>query len=236
MDGIILAGGKGTRMRPLTDDTPKPLLLVQGRPILEWSLMSLHGIVDHVLIVVKYLKEKIEAYMAQQTLFSHYTLVEQLPEPLGTGHAVECCQNNLQSDDFLVINGDDLFPHSALRDLSQHPFGILSVLKDNPSLYGVIIRDDAGNFVRIHEKPPADVYPPPVPCNIGAYKFTTDVFDYTLAKSARGEYEITDYVTHAVHDHAVHVVESPFWFPIGNPQNFEDAQSVDVTRWIPIVG
>jgi NDP-sugar pyrophosphorylase family protein len=69
LDGIILAGGKGTRMRPLTLDTPKPLLLVQGRPILEWSLMSLHGIVDHVLIVVKYLKEQIADYMATQTLF-----------------------------------------------------------------------------------------------------------------------------------------------------------------------
>jgi len=222
-------------MRPHTLTTPKPLLQVQGRPILEWSLMSLHGIVDHVLVVVKYLKDQIAEYMAEQTLFPDYTLVEQLPEPLGTGHAVQCCQDDLKSDEFLVINGDDLYAKSALRELSEHPFGILSILKDDPSPYGAIIRDENGNFVRIHEKPPADLYPPPVPCNIGAYKFTADVFDYTLEKSARGEYEITDYAGLAVEDHEVAVVNSPFWFPIGNPQNLEDAQSADITRWIPLV-
>ncbi len=222
-------------MRPLTLDTPKPLLHVQGRPILEWSLMSLHGIADHVLIVVKYLKEQITDYMATQTLFPNYTLVEQLPEPLGTGHAVQCCQDKLRSDAFVVINGDDLYPKSALQELSQKPFGVLSILKDDPSSYGAIIRDEAGNFIRIHEKPPADLYPPPVPCNIGGYKFTSAVFDYTLEKSERGEYEITDYVGLAVNDHTVSVVESPFWMPIGNPQNLEEAQSIDMTQWIPIV-
>ena len=236
MDGIILAGGKGTRMRPLTLDTPKPLLLVQGRPILEWSLMSLHGIVDHVLIVVKYLKEQIADYMATQTLFPDYTLVEQLPEPLGTGHAVMCCEDYLRSDEFIVVNGDDLYPKSALEELSRQPFGIMSILKDDPSPYGAILRDDAGNFLRIHEKPPIGLYPPPTPCNIGAYKFTSDVFDYRLEKSERGEYEITDYAGLAkAAEHIVSVVDSPFWFPIGNPDNLNDAQSIDITRWIPII-
>lgn len=228
-----MAGGKGTRMQPLTFDTPKPLLHVQGRPILEWSLMSLHGIVDHVLVVVKYLKEQIEAYMAQQTLFKKYTLVEQLPKPMGTGHAVQCCQPHLTSDEFMVINGDDLYSKTALQKLSQQPFGILSILKDDPSAYGAVIRDANGNFDRIHEKPPKDLYPPPVPCNIGAYKFTSAIFDYQLEKSSRDEYEITDYVTLSAQDHAVGVVESPFWLPIGNPQNLDDAQSMDVKQWIP---
>jgi len=233
MDGIIMAGGKGTRMQPLTFDTPKPLLHVQGRPILEWSLMSLHGIVDHVLIVVKYLKEQIAGYMAQQTIFKHYTLVEQLPKPMGTGHAVMCCQNDLQSDEFLVVNGDDLYSKSALQELSQYPFGILSILKEEYSSYGVIVRDDDGNFARIHEKPAPGLYPSPAPCSIGGYKFTSAIFDYTLEKSERGEYEITDYVSRSAQDHTVAVVESPFWLPIGYPENLEEAQSVDVKQWIP---
>lgn len=236
MDGIIMAGGKGTRMRPLTLETPKPLLHVQDRPILEWGLMSIYGIVDHVLIVVKYLKEQIESYMAKQTLFSNYTIVEQLPEPLGTGHAIQCCHSHLQSEDFLVINGDDLFSAMALKQLSQQNFGILSILKQDPSVYGAIILDEAGNFQRIHEKPPVDLYPPPVPVNIGAYKFTTDVFAYDIPKSARGEYEITDYVSYSAVDHAITVVTSPFWLPIGNPTDLENAQSVDIEQWIPHVG
>jgi len=220
-------------MQPLTLDTPKPLLLVKGRPILEWSLMNLHGIVDHVLIVVNYLKEQIEAYMVQQTLFKDYTLVEQLPQPMGTGHAVQCCQPYLKSDEFVVMNGDDLYSKPALEELSQQSFGILSILKDDPSAYGAIIRDADGNFARIHEKPPKDLYPSPVPCNIGVYKFTSAIFDYQLEKSERGEYEITDYVSMSARDHTITVIESPFWFPIGTPENLEEAQSIEVNRWIP---
>ena len=88
MDGVILAAGKGTRMRPLTLKTPKPLMDLQGRPILAWSLMSLRRIVDRLLVVVSYLKAQIEAFMARQTFFGDYTLVEQLPSPLGTAHAL----------------------------------------------------------------------------------------------------------------------------------------------------
>jgi UDP-N-acetylglucosamine diphosphorylase / glucose-1-phosphate thymidylyltransferase / UDP-N-acetylgalactosamine diphosphorylase / glucosamine-1-phosphate N-acetyltransferase / galactosamine-1-phosphate N-acetyltransferase len=233
MDGIIMAGGMGKRMRPLTLDTPKPLLHVQGRPILEWSLMSLHGIVDHVLVVVNYLKEQIADYMAQQSLFRSYTLIEQLPTPLGTGHAVQCCQADLKSDDFIVVNGDDLYSKTALRKLSQQSFGVLTMLKDDPSLFGAIVQNDDGHFQRIHEKPPKDLYPPPVPINIGSYKFTTEVFDYKLKKSARGEYEITDYVSLSAEDHTIAVVESPFWLPIGSPRALDDAQSVDINQWIP---
>lgn len=232
MDGIVMAGGKGTRMRHLTATTPKPLLHVQGRPILEWSLMSLQGIVDHVLIVVSYLKEQIIDYMEQQTLFADYRIVEQLPRPMGTGHAVQCCQRCLQSDEFLVINGDDLYSQEALRELSQQSFGILSILKDDPSAFGAIIRDIEGNFSHIHEKPPKDRYPPPVPCSIGSYKFTKAIFDYTLEKSERGEYEITDYVTLSANDHTIAVVESPFWLPMGTPEALEEAQNVDIRRWI----
>jgi len=228
-----MAGGMGKRMRPLTLDTPKPLLHVQGRPILEWSLMSLHGIVDHVLVVVNYLKEQIETYMAQQTLFKSYTLIEQLPKPLGTGHAVQCCRPHLKSDDFIVVNGDDLYSKTALYELSQQSFGILSILKDDPSPFGAIIRDDAGNFQRIHEKPAKDLYPPPVPVNIGGYKFTSAVFDYELKKSMRDEYEITDYVSLSAEDRTIAVVESPFWLPIGNIEALNDAQSVEINQWIP---
>ena len=151
MDGIILAGGVGTRMRPLTLNTPKPLLTLQDQPILAWSLLSLRGIVDRVLIVVHYLKSQIADFMAEQTLFADYALVEQLPTPLGTGHALQCCRERLNSDDFLVINGDDLFASHALRELSRQPFGILSAQRTDYHLYGVILRDETGDF-RCHRR------------------------------------------------------------------------------------
>ncbi len=234
MDGIILAGGAGTRMRPLTLTTPKPLLSLQNRPILEWSLLSLRGIVDRVLIVVHYLKAQIADFMARQALFTDYRLVEQLPRPLGTGHALQCCRDCLKRDEFLVINGDDLFSRSALSQLSRQRYGILSAPRQDYERYGVIVKNVAGAFQSIDEKPPRDRYPAPAPCSIGAYKFRADIFDYALEKTARGEYEISDYMTAAACDEAVAVVDSPFWLPIGDPAALEAAQSVDVARWIPV--
>ena len=234
MDGIILAGGLGKRMHPLTLQLPKPLLPLQSSPILEWSLASLRGIVERVLVVVHYRKAQIAAYMNAQSLVADYVLVEQLPEPLGTGHALQCCRDYLESEHFLVINGDDLYSHSALRDLSSCEFGILSLLRDDYDRYGVIVTDSEGHFQRIDEKPPRDRYPRPAPCNIGAYKFTTSIFNYLPAKSDRGEIEITDFVTAAARDQAIAVVDSPFWLPIGDPHALEAAQDVDIKRWIPL--
>lgn len=232
MDGIILAGGKGTRMLPLTLNTPKPLLTVQGKPILEWSLRGLRPNVDHVLIVVKHLKEQIEMYMAQQTLFERYKLVEQFPEPLGTGHAVMCCAPYLQSDEFIVMNGDDLFGAAGLNALAQVPLGVLTIERDDPTQYGVVVTDEANRVLRLHEKPPAGLYPPPVQVNIGAYKLNRSIFDYELPLSSRGEYEITDYVTWLAANHTVHAVVSDFWLPIGTPQNLESAQTVHLEPYM----
>ncbi len=234
MDGIILAGGEGTRMRPLTLTRPKPLLPLQNRSILEWSLLSLRGIVERVLVVAHYLKAQIADFMARQSLFADYALVEQLPRPLGTGHALQCCRDFLRSDEFLVINGDDLFSRSALRELSREGYGILSARRRDYERYGVIVRNAAGDFQAIDEKPPRGRYAAPAPCSIGAYKFRADVFAYRLEKTARGEYEISDYMTAAARDQAVAVVDTPFWLPIGDPAALEAAQTVDVARWIPM--
>ena len=232
MDGIVLAGGVGTRMLPLTENTPKPLLLLQGQPILAWSLLSLRGIIDRLLVVAHYRKAQIERFLAIQNIFPDYALVEQLPQPLGTGHALECCRPHLRDDDFLVINGDDLFSRVALRRLAERDFGILSMLRDDFDQYGVIVTDDAGRFSHIDEKPPRERYQAPAPCNIGAYKLKRAIFDYPLEKSARGEFEIVDAVSLAARDHAVSVVDCPFWLPIGDPAALEAAQSVDLERWL----
>ena len=233
MDGIILAGGKGNRMRPLTLQTPKPLLDLQGQAILAWSLESLRGIVDRVLIVVSYLKAQIKRFMASQNIFKEYQLVDQLPEPLGTGHALQCCQPHLKSDDFIVINGDDLYSRDALQRLAVHEYAILTMKRYDFDKYGVIVSDEARQFRRIDEKPPRDRYQAPAACSIGAYKFRDDIFDYALPLSSRGEYEVSDYLGLAAQDHAVAVVDSPFWLPIGDPAALDAAQSADLQKWIP---
>ena len=230
MDGIILAGGKGTRMRPLTNGTPKPLLEVQGKPILEWALMGLRPTVDHVLIVVKYLRDQIDAFMAQQTIFEQYTLVEQLPEPLGTGHALQCCAPYLRSDEFLVHNGDDLFGSYSLARLAAVPYGILTLLREDQSRWGVVVTNGDGRMVRLHEKPPEGTYPVPVQASIGAYKMDRSIFGYELPLSERGEYELTDYVSWLAQKRIVETVTADFWFPIGNPDELAAAQNIEIEK------
>ena len=231
MDGVILAGGLGKRMRPLTLTTPKPLLTLQDRPILEWSLLSLSGIVSRALVVAHYRQEQIAAFMARQTVFSDYALVEQ-PQPLGTGHALRCCQSALRSDDFLVINGDDLYASAALRQLSRCNLGILSTMRRDYHKYGVILRHDNGSFRAIHEKPAEGAYPQPAACSIGAYKLKREVFEFALRESDRGELELTDYVTAIAKRREVAVVDTPFWLPIGDITALEQAQKADIKTWI----
>lgn len=234
MDAIIMAGGKGTRMRPLTDTTPKPLIPIQGRPILDWTLEVLRPSVDRVLVVVSYLKEQLEAYMAAQQHFADYVTVEQLPEPMGTGHAVQCCQPHLHSDAFLVINGDDFYDAAAVTQLASLPLGIMGIQRDDQARWGVIVTDDSGRVLRLHEKPAEGTYPTPINANIGAYKLHKRIFDYDLPLSARGEYELTDYVTWlcAQPDASVAVVQANFWMPMGYPQDVEAAHQMDLRRLI----
>src|SRR5438045_816867 len=103
MDAIIMAAGLGTRLRPHTLTTPKPLLPVQGRPILDWALCSLPTTVNRVLVVVNYLAEQIEAYLHRQSHFSQWETIRQ-EVPRGTGDAVRSCKDRLRSDSVLVLN------------------------------------------------------------------------------------------------------------------------------------
>jgi len=228
MDGVILAAGKGTRMRALTRNTPKPLLKIQGRPLLAWSLRTLRPSVDHVLIVVSYLKEQIADFMQQQTIFERYTLVEQ-PQPLGTGDALRCCRDTLKDDDFIVMNGDDLYDAASIATLAQTPLGILTVEREDGSSYGVVVPDEHGNVRRLHEKPSPGAYPPPVKINIGVYRLNRSVFDIPLTLSAqRGEYEITQYISEMAARQPVSIVDANFWFPVGTPEHLQQGQRLDL--------
>src|SRR5438270_8290009 len=108
MDAIILAAGLGTRLRPHTLTTPKPLLPVRGRPILDWTLGALPAAVDRVVVVVHYLAEQVEQYLREQRHFRDWVAVPQ-QQPRGTGDALRQCREQIKSDRFLVLNGDDLF-------------------------------------------------------------------------------------------------------------------------------
>jgi len=227
MDAIILAAGKGTRLMPYTRQIPKPLLPVQGRPILDWILGALPP-VDRVLVVVNYLGEQIEAYLDTQTHVENVQTVRQAV-PRGTGDALRSCREAVQSDRVLVLNGDDLIGRADLQKLARVPAGILVHAVDQPEAFGIVFRNSAGLLERIVEKP-KDL-PAPQLANIGGYVFPRSALDLTLPLSPRGEYEITDAVAMLAATAPFYVVQSESWLPIGDVPQWCWSQLADVALY-----
>ncbi len=224
MDAIILAAGLGTRLRPHTEKTPKPLLPIRGRPILDWSLGALPRAVDRVLVVVHYLGEQIEAYLRTQTRVPAWEVVRQ-EVPRGTGDALRSCRVRLRGGSFLVLNGDDLYGAADLAELARHPAGLLVQPVDEPRRFGIAFLKPDGSLEKLVEKPPLDGTQL---ANTGAYVFPPHVFETELTVSARGEFEITDYVSALARQGTVAAVRAKFWLPIGTVDAWQAAQAMDL--------
>jgi bifunctional UDP-N-acetylglucosamine pyrophosphorylase/glucosamine-1-phosphate N-acetyltransferase len=224
MDAIILAAGLGTRLRPHTLHTPKPLLPVRGRPILDWILGALPATVDRLVVVVHYLAEQVADYLKGQRRYADWVTVVQ-QQPRGTGDALRQCRPQVRSETFLVLNGDDLFGARDLRALSEKPAGVLVHTVDEPRKFGIAFLRPDGTLDKLVEKPPLEGRQL---ANTGAYVFPREVFDIDIPLSPRGEYEITDYVSTLAARQPFHVVKADFWLPIGTEEAWKRAEQQDL--------
>ena len=106
MQAVILAGGLGTRMRPITETIPKPMIVVAGKPFLQRQLELLHGAgIDKALLLVAYLGEQIQEYFGDGAKFDCEIAYSFEPSPLGTGGALKNGEARLQGT-FVLVNGD----------------------------------------------------------------------------------------------------------------------------------
>jgi bifunctional UDP-N-acetylglucosamine pyrophosphorylase/glucosamine-1-phosphate N-acetyltransferase len=222
MDAVILAAGLGTRLRPHTLTTPKPLLPVRKRPILDWILGALPPRVERVVVVVHYLAEQVVDYLGSQEWFADYATVFQ-DKPRGTGDALRQCRQHVQSDHFLVVNGDDLFGARGLGMLAEQPAGVLVHNVDEPRKFGIAFLKADGTLDKLVEKPALEGRQL---ANTGAYVFPQEVFDIDIQLSARSEYEITDYVSALASRRPFHVVQADFWLPIGTEEAWKKAEQM----------
>ncbi|HUP28271.1 MAG TPA: NDP-sugar synthase [Chloroflexia bacterium] len=160
MKAVILVGGEGTRLRPLTNNRPKPLIPLVNRPFLDHvlHLLKTHGI-DDVVLAMSYLSENFEqAYGDGSHLGLRLTYVRE-EQPMGTGGAIKNVESHLApGETFLVFNGDvltdiDLTDMLNLHRGSGSSCTISLTPVDDPSSYGVVDLDDAGRIQRFTEKP-----------------------------------------------------------------------------------
>jgi NDP-sugar pyrophosphorylase family protein len=182
MKAILLAGGKGTRLRPLTIHTPKPIVPIFDRPFLHYQLDLLKQVpeIDEVILSLNYQPRRIEEIFGDGSSsgLSLRYVVE--PVPLGTAGAVRYAGESLH-ESVVVFNGDvltevDLGSVIALHRERNARATIVLTPVENPSAYGLVETDDAGNVRRFLEKPNPDE----ITCdtiNAGIYVLEPDTFD-----------------------------------------------------------
>ncbi len=198
MKAIILASGEGSRLRPLTDTTPKPLLKILGKPLLEYNLEILENMVDECIIVVKYKSELFEATFGRK--YGKMKLSYHLQgEKNGTATALQ--EIYLPEDEtLLILYGDSIYSEKDLLKVIQAKhFGCLVQEVQNPEIYGIFEESD-GKATRIIEKPTEYIGNL---ANMGGFFVNGSFLKLCqhVPLSVRGEYEITDALNEFIKEH-----------------------------------
>ena len=163
MKAILLAGGKGTRLRPLTLHTPKPIVPIFDRPFLRYQIDLLRQVpeIDEIILSLNYQPRRIEEVFGDGSdLGIHLRYVVE-PTPLGTGGAIKFAAGEARGEPIVVFNGDvftsvDLPAVLALHRERNARATIVLTPVDNPTAYGLVETDDQGNVERFVEKPKAE--------------------------------------------------------------------------------
>ena len=232
MHTVILAAGEGTRMRPLTESAPKPMLPVADRPLVAHTAdAAVAAGTDELVFVVGYEGDRVREHFGDRYRDTPVAYATQ-DEQLGTAHAAAAAREYLD-DDFVVLNGDDLYDQRALDALFEHCPAVGAYAADDPRPYGVFSVDD-GRVTDIVEKPDE---PPSDRVNVGAYHFPAEAADWLteVERSDRGEYEITDVLARVIDSYAVETVSVERWLGVGRPWELLEANEwklAEIDRWI----
>jgi len=222
MQCVIICAGKGTRMRPLTENIPKPLIKVCGKPILEHIVEALPSEIDELILVVGYLKEQIEAYCGEEFLGKKVRYATQENFAGGTGDALLCAKNLIQGK-FLFMYADDLHGKNALARVVTEEHAMLGMRSKTPERFGVLEQNVDGTLKQIVEKPE---YPTSDLVNIGGVVADVSLLSYNVPVSLSGELYVTDMLNEYAKVHPVQIIEQDMWLPIGYPEHILEAEAI----------
>ncbi len=242
MKGLILSGGKGTRLYPLTYTSAKQLIPVANKPVLFRVIEAIRdaGITDIGIVVGDTAKE-IERAVGQGGQWGvNITYIPQ-DVPLGLAHAVKISQDFLGDDRFVMFLGDNVIQggiSSLITQFADSDYNSQIVLTrvDQPEQYGVAELDHKNRIVKLIEKPKE---PPSNLALVGIYMFDHHIFKAVnaIAPSWRGELEITDAIQWLVeHDYNVHpYVHRGWWIDTGAPGDMLEANSLVLEELTPTI-
>ncbi len=232
MKGLILSGGKGTRLYPLTYTRAKQLIPVANKPVLVRVIEAIRQAgVREIGMVVGHTAAEIQDALGDGANWD--VVLTYIPQhsPDGLAHAVKISRDFLRDDPFVMFLGDNVIEggiSALIRDFAENAWNSQIVLKevDNPSAYGVAKMQPDGRIERLIEKPAA---PPSNLALVGIYMFDKHIFDAVdaIKPSARGEYEITDAIQwlidqgYTVYPH----VHRGWWIDTGKPTDMLEANS-----------
>lgn len=227
MKAIILCAGRGTRLQPLTDTVPKPLLQVKDKSILEHILDNLPEKITEVFLVVNYLSKKIENF--SQSINDNYQFtiecINQLPEKKGTMAALLSVRDKLQTGEkFLVLNGDDLIQKKDLEKmfLYDRSFAVQHMVM--PNYYKIVTEN---GILKGFENQTEIEKQIGVPIATGAYLIDTQIFDFPVRLLKGDEIGIPQTIMDNKTDYPVHTVEFSSWRPINTVSDLENVNSTN---------
>jgi NDP-sugar pyrophosphorylase family protein len=225
MKAILLAGGKGTRLRPLTVHTPKPIVPIFNRPFLYYQIDQLRQVpeVDEVILSLNYQPRRIEEILGEGEGLGVRIRYVVEPMPLGTGGAIRYAGDQL-TESVIVFNGDVLtqVDVNAVLDLHRERKAKATIVLtpvDNPRAYGLVETDDEGNIKQFLEKPSDDE----ITCNTinaGIYILEPDTFD-RIPKDTAWSIERSFFPSLIERGETfVAYVDNGYWIDIGTPAKY----------------
>lgn len=226
MQAVILSGGEGTRLRPLTSTMPKPAVPMVNRPMLWFMIDWLrgHGI-SEIIMSVGYKADGLKSALdAAGHPGVSITYVEE-PEPLGTAGAVKFAEQHL-AERFLVLNGDTLADYDLSAELAQHEAtGARATLAlvpvEDPTAYGVVTTDADHRVLDFLEKPKREDAPPNPRINAGAYVLEREVLEMVPAGQKRSfEHDVFPQLV----GNGIYAYDAEgYWLDLGTPERYFEA-------------